>query len=203
MPVQAALREWARLLAPGGRAGFSTMSEGFPVAARLFREHARAYGLTLTDPATPLGTTTRCAQALRDARITPADLVTETIRFSRRDLEHAWQAHAQGTHHDAVAALTPEQAHAFRRDYTSALTGLLGADPDHLLTSEVIYAFGRKSPSVKAQPLVVLRTGPGAGTGVSRRARSAARARPGPLPPRARRRSSWPALRRRPPGRCR
>lgn len=36
----------------------------------------------------PLGTTTRRARALRDAGITPADLVTETIRFSRRDLEH-------------------------------------------------------------------------------------------------------------------
>jgi len=46
-----------------------------------------------------------------------------------------------------MAALTPEQAQAFRYDYTSALTGLLRADLDHLLTSEVIYAFGRKPPS--------------------------------------------------------
>jgi hypothetical protein len=92
----------------------------------------------------PLGTTTRRARALRDAGITPADLVTETIPFSRHDLEHAWEAHAQGTHHDAMAALTPQQAQAFRRDCTSALARLLRSDADHLLTSEVIYAFGSR-----------------------------------------------------------
>jgi ubiquinone/menaquinone biosynthesis C-methylase UbiE len=144
MPIQTALREWLRLLAPGGLVGFSTMREGFPIAARLSREHARSYGLTLTDPATPLGTPARCVQALSDAGITPADLVTENIRFSQDDLEHAWEAHAHGPHHGAVAALTPEQAQAFRHDYTSALAGLLRADPGHLLNPEVIYTFGRK-----------------------------------------------------------
>lgn len=144
MPIQSALREWLRLLAPGGLVGFSTMRQGFPIAARLFREGARPYGLTLTDPTTPLGTAARCAQALRDAGITPADLVAETIRFSPDDLEHAWEAHAHGPHHDAVAALTHEQAQAFRDEYTSALAGLLRADAGHLLNSEVIYAFGRK-----------------------------------------------------------
>jgi ubiquinone/menaquinone biosynthesis C-methylase UbiE len=144
MPVQAALREWLRLLAPGGLVGFSTMREGFPVAARLFRDHARAYGLTLTDPALPLGTPTRCAQALRDAGFTPTDLVTEAIRFSPGDLSHAWEAHVHGPHHNDVTALTPEQAQAFRHDYTSALVGLLHADPGRVLDSEVIYAFGAK-----------------------------------------------------------
>jgi hypothetical protein len=40
-----------------------------------------------------------------------------------------------------VAALAPEQAQAFRHDYTSTLIGLLRADADHLLISEVLYAF--------------------------------------------------------------
>lgn len=43
LPVQQSLREWHRLLTPGGRVAFST----------------------LTDPATPLGTPARCRQALR------------------------------------------------------------------------------------------------------------------------------------------
>jgi ubiquinone/menaquinone biosynthesis C-methylase UbiE len=148
LPVQAALREWRRLLKPGGLVGFSTMREGSPAAARLFREHARRYGLILDDPATPLGTPSRCEQELHDAGFTPAGTVTETIRFSRADLDHAWQAHTQGAHHDAVAALTPEQAETFRAGYTGALTDLLDQDGDRILVAEVIYAFGRKPTPV-------------------------------------------------------
>ncbi len=142
LPVQAALGEWRRLLAPGGQIGFSTMAAGFPVAARIFRDHARRHGLALTDPATALGTRTRCHRALRDAGFTPAKQVGETIRFSSRDLEHAWEAHTRGPHHDAIATLTPEQVEMFQRDYTETLADLLRTDADHLLTSEVIYAFG-------------------------------------------------------------
>jgi hypothetical protein len=119
------------------------MQEGFPTAAKLFREHASHYGLTLTDPATPLGTPSRCQQELHDAGLAPADTVTETIRFSRSDLEYAWQAHTQGPHHDAIAALTPEQTEAFRADYTNALTSLLNSNQDQILNAQVIYAFGR------------------------------------------------------------
>ncbi len=144
LPVQAALREWRRLLRPGGQIGFSTMAAGFPVAARLFRDHARRHGLTLTDPASALGTQERCRRALRDAGFTSARQVGETMRFSSRDLEHAWEAHTRGPHHDAIATLTAEQAETFQRDYTDALADQLRTDADHLLTAEVIYAFGER-----------------------------------------------------------
>ncbi|WP_261571008.1 class I SAM-dependent methyltransferase [Frankia gtarii] len=144
LSVPAALGEWHRLLAPGGQVGFSTMAAGFPVAAELFRDHARRHALILTDPATALGTRKRCHQALCDAGFTPANLVGETIGFSSHDLEHAWEAHTRGPHHDAVATLTPKQAETFQRDYTEALADLLRTDEDHLLTSEVIYAFGER-----------------------------------------------------------
>ncbi|SNY72124.1 class I SAM-dependent methyltransferase [Paractinoplanes atraurantiacus] len=143
MPVGPALREWRRLLKPGGLVGFSTMREGYPVAARLFRSHAARHGLALTDPATPLGTPSKCRQALEDAGYSPAGTVTETIRFSRSDLEHAWTAHTQGAHHDALTALSPEQTETFRTEYTGALTSLLDTDEDHVLDAEVLYAFGR------------------------------------------------------------
>ena len=146
MPVQAALREWHRLLAPGGLIGFSTMREGFPIAARLFREHALRYGLSLTDPAAPLGTESRCVQALREAGITPTAPVTETVQFSRGDLEHAWEAHAYGTHHHAVTTLAAEQVRDLQHDYTKALADLLRADENRLLNPQVIYAFGHKPP---------------------------------------------------------
>ncbi|KPM55432.1 methyltransferase [Frankia sp. R43] len=142
MSVNAALREWRRLLAPGGLVGFSTMREGFPLAATLFRSHARRYGLTLTDPSAALGTRRRCHQAFLDAGIIPSNVVEESLRFALGDLEHAWEAHIRGPHHDAVATLTPTQKQAFQRDYTTALTNLLRTEEDNLLASKVIYAFG-------------------------------------------------------------
>ncbi|MEU4689371.1 methyltransferase domain-containing protein [Actinoplanes sp. NPDC023714] len=151
--VQAALREWHRLLKPGGLVGFSTMREGFPAAAGLFRDLAGRYGLALTDPAAPLGTPARCDRELRDAGFVPAGTVTETIRFSRTDLTDAWRAHTQGPHHDAVAALGPERTEKFRAEYTGALARLLNSDEDRVLDSEVIYAFGRAARPEAHAPL--------------------------------------------------
>ncbi|WP_143267706.1 hypothetical protein [Amycolatopsis alba] len=75
---------------------------------------------------------------------TPMDPVEETIRFAPGDLDHAWEAHALGTYHDAVAALTPQRSQAFQDAYVGALAGLLRADETSVLKSEVLYAFGRR-----------------------------------------------------------
>ncbi|MFD8500077.1 class I SAM-dependent methyltransferase [Amycolatopsis sp. NPDC059657] len=144
LPVETALGEWHRLLKPGGIVGFSTMRAGSPVAGRLFREQARAYGLTLDDPATPLGSAARCRQALRDTGFSPLNVAEESVRFARSDLAYAWEAHARGTCHDAMASLTAEQMASFEREFTTTVAGLLRADEEQLLTAEVIYAFGRK-----------------------------------------------------------
>lgn len=104
------------------------MQEGFPIPARLFREHVRGYGLSLADPAIALGTVTLCSRALHAAGFTPDDPIAEFVQFSRADLDHAWEAHTRGRHHDAVNSLTAEQARAFRHDYTNALAHLLRTD---------------------------------------------------------------------------
>ncbi len=141
MAVAPALEEWHRVLAPGGLVGFSTMREGFPLAAGVFRALARDYGLVLADPAAPLGTPEKCAQALSDAGFEPADVVVETVAFSEDDVAHAWEAHTNGPHHDEVAALTAEQVRDFHDRYRTALAGV---DRERLLNPEVLYAFGRK-----------------------------------------------------------
>lgn len=144
MPVHAALREWHRLLTNDGRVGFSTMQEGFPVAARLFRQHAASFGLSLTDPAAPLGDVERCHHVLCEAGFVPDEVIVESIRFSRTDLDHAWEAHVQGSYHEVVDSLDPVQVKAFRAAYTTDLNRLLEVDEDSVRDAQVIYAFGRK-----------------------------------------------------------
>lgn len=144
LSVGTALKEWRRLLVHGGLVGFSTMREGGPVPARMFREEARAVGLSLTDPATPLGTAERCDSALTAAGFTDVRVVAEPIRFAPTDLDQAWDAHVRGTHHDAVTSLPPERLSVFRENYVSALDRLRRTEPDQAETAEVLYAFGRR-----------------------------------------------------------
>ncbi|WP_370941781.1 class I SAM-dependent methyltransferase [Amycolatopsis sp. cg5] len=144
LPAEVAIEEWHRVLKPGGIVGFSTMRAGFPVAGRLFREHASAYGLTLDDPAAPLGTASRCRTVLRDTGFSPLEVTEEPLRFARADLAYAWEAHARGTYHDAMSTLTAQQTRSFERDFTTSIARMLRADEELLLTAEVIYAFGRK-----------------------------------------------------------
>jgi ubiquinone/menaquinone biosynthesis C-methylase UbiE len=158
MPVQAALGEWRRLLTPGGRVGFSSMREGFPLAGVLFRELARGFGLDLSDPAAPLGSVDRCRQAMRQAGLTPTDQFIEPIAFGRTDLDRAWDAHINGSQHAAVVALAPDRLQTFHADYLRALAELLRVNEAGVLHPEVIYAFART-------PLNARKSGPAAKRG--------------------------------------
>lgn len=145
LPVQPALHEWRRLLEPGGLVGFSTMRTGYPVAGKLFRDRARAFGLRLDDPAEHLGEPDRCIAALRDAGFEPLEPVEEILRFSAGDLENAWEAHFHSRHHDAMSTLSESDLEKFRREYTAELAESLDPDAGRLLDARVIYAFGRKA----------------------------------------------------------
>lgn len=145
LPVDVALREWYRLLRDGGVVGFSTMREGAPPAARLFREQAADHGLELADPATPLGSEDRCRRVLTDAGFEPERTVGERVRFTGQDLRYAWESHVRGPHHEAVRTLEGTRLAAFERTYTRTLARLLADDPASVCEADVIYAFGRKN----------------------------------------------------------
>ncbi|MBM7784310.1 class I SAM-dependent methyltransferase [Tenggerimyces flavus] len=144
LPVDTALREWHRLLAPAGVVAFSTMRRGHPFAARLFRDLGRTYGLALPDPAERLGTVERCADALSEAGFEPLEPVVETVRFDAYDLTRAWDVHVDGPHRDAMASLTDAQRTTFQRDYGNALADHLAGNEAEVLDAGVIYARGTR-----------------------------------------------------------
>jgi len=90
LPAGNALREWHRVLAPGGRSASPRC--GWVIRSP-FRRHAADFGLALTDPASPLGTPDHCASALVEAGFVVERVVGETIRSGREDLQRAWAAH--------------------------------------------------------------------------------------------------------------
>lgn len=62
-----ALREWQRVIQPGGRLVFSTMAASALPLGALYRAHLRGYGVDFPDLNEPLNTPEKCRRAMRKA----------------------------------------------------------------------------------------------------------------------------------------
>lgn len=144
MPVAVALREWHRLLRPGGLVAFSAMRAGSPPAACLFRECAAGFGLTLADPCGPLGSEAAARRALEDAGFAVVEIVGEPVEFSTDDLELAWESNSRSAAHVEVGRLPPAQLDDLKARYLDRLAHEVRRDPAALRRADVIYAIGRR-----------------------------------------------------------
>jgi ubiquinone/menaquinone biosynthesis C-methylase UbiE len=144
MPVADALREWHRLLKPGGLVGFSTMKSGSPPAARIFRDCAAAFGVSLRDPSEPLGSVSACQGVLEAAGFTVADIVSEVMVFEAHDLAQAWESNFRSVAHAPVQRLSAEQQGALKEAYLEALAWQQREHPGVLSRAEILYALGRR-----------------------------------------------------------
>jgi ubiquinone/menaquinone biosynthesis C-methylase UbiE len=141
MNAVAALREWHRLLKPGGLLALSTMRAGFPLGGRLFREAVAAVGIQLKDPCEPLGSPDACRHLLGACGFTLATFVEEPVDFTDRDVARAWESNLLAPAHQEVRALPPPQLDALRRRYLDALAA---ADPGALTSSPMLYVLAHR-----------------------------------------------------------
>jgi SAM-dependent methyltransferase len=142
MPVQPALREWQRILRPGGLIAFSSMRADQPPAASLFRAMDRARGLHLTDRSAALGSEAACSTALALAGFQNIRVHGGTVQFTNDDLDNAWSANERGHRDQLIAALDEQALHQFEIQYRAAID----AHRQDMATSQVLYAVGRKRP---------------------------------------------------------
>jgi ubiquinone/menaquinone biosynthesis C-methylase UbiE len=143
MPVGEALREWRRLLRPGGLVAFSTMRAGSPLAGRMFRECVAAYGVALQDPSESLGTAAACRSALGDAGFDGIEIVGEAVELSAQDLSVAWESNFRSPPHAGVRALAASDLAVLKKAYEDALARAERESPGILTRAELLYAFGR------------------------------------------------------------
>lgn len=144
MPASRALREWRRLLAPGGRLAFSLIESGSPPAARIFRECAARFGVQLRDPCATLGSVSACRQLLREAGYGIERVVREAVTFSAEDLALAWESNARSAAYAEVRQLSPEDREALQRVFLDTLAREDARDADALRRSVVIYALATR-----------------------------------------------------------
>ena len=144
MSAPDALREWHRLLEPGGVVGFSGMCADSPPPGRMFRDCATSFGLTLEDPSAVLGSEERCRNALRTAGFSNITVSSGEIHLSPADLENAWESNLRSAAHAPVRGLPMDDQDLFRSRYEAMLQRALLEDERAITRGDVLFAFGRK-----------------------------------------------------------
>ncbi len=145
-----AVREWRRVLVPGGRAGFSSFGVNFlqPLRA-LWRSCLERHGLTLPPlPSHRLEDPATHRDLLGEAGFTGIEVEREQLGYHVRSAEDRWGDIWAGPEGKPLLALSEEQQEAIRVEHLKELSGL-ATDRGLWIDLPVIFAFGRRP----AEPL--------------------------------------------------
>ncbi|GIH72565.1 class I SAM-dependent methyltransferase [Sphaerimonospora thailandensis] len=141
----AALAAWHRVLKPGGLLGFSAMRAGFPLAARIFRECAVDFALTLTDAMAEVGTEEASRDAVNRAGFAFERAVPDVIALQPASTSALWRSYIVNPHYADVTSLSSGELTAFQASYTARLDEVI-SEPG-AFDLPVMYVYARKPES--------------------------------------------------------
>jgi ubiquinone/menaquinone biosynthesis C-methylase UbiE len=144
MPVDRALREWHRLLRPGGMVGLSVMRAGSPRASQIFRSCARRLGAEVFDPSAPLGSVAALRAALQTAGFDVITLTEESLEFMPMDLSMAWESNLRSAGHEGAQRLSPSDQDRLKSMFLAEMSETLDRDRAALENAEMLYAVARR-----------------------------------------------------------
>ncbi|MGE5313317.1 MAG: class I SAM-dependent methyltransferase, partial [Acidobacteriota bacterium] len=143
--MTAALKEFKRVLVPGGMVAFSSFGDTFLQPLRsMWEARLRHYGLMPAWlPTHRISNEEKCAAVLDDAGFTQIDVKTEQLGYYMRSAEERWEDIAAGLEGKPLQELDPAHREQIRQEHIDELAAL-ATDLGIWVDVPAIFAFGRR-----------------------------------------------------------